>query len=82
MKKKYEKPAIIFDSFELSQSIAGGCIGIVQNFSADTQCPILIPGWGGLTVFAEATGCSATTDAAQNSVCYDVPADNTKVFTS
>lgn len=84
MKKKYEKPAIVFDSFELSQSIAGGCMGIMQNFSQETQCPVLIdyPGWGQMTIFARETGCSLTSDRDRNSICYDVPMDNTRVFTS
>lgn len=37
MKKKYIKPQIIFESFELSQSISTGCDVIANNFNKG-QC--------------------------------------------
>ena len=49
MKKNYSKPQIMFDSFELSQSIAGACAG-VQSDQAPYDCPV---DFGGpLTLFA------------------------------
>ncbi len=79
MKKQYEKPQIIFDSFELSQSIAAGCEfianhewakcavddGLQMLFTMDTAACESVPGPGPF-----------------DSVCYDIPNPSNNVFSS
>ena len=77
MKKNYSKPQIMFDSFELSQSIAGACAG-VQSDQAPYDCPV---DFGGpLTLFAAM--CDITPAPGDNKVCYDVPSDDSRLFGS
>lgn len=41
--KKYVKPDVVFEGFELSQYIAGSCMGIM-NHSDVYQCSLTKPG--------------------------------------
>ncbi len=79
MKKVYTKPAIVFDSFELAQSIAAGC-AIQQSF-AEYVCAVKIPGWGDETVYNDGT-CYWTSDDMKSSICYHAPLDTNNVYTS
>lgn len=82
MKKNYEKPEIMFDSFELSQSIAGGC-ELIQTNQAEKSCPINIPDFGpGYTWFADLLTCYATPPGPNDSICYHVPSDAYNVYSS
>lgn len=76
MKKTYSKPQIAFDSFELSQNIAADCAYI--SHMAWQVCVIEAMGE---KLFLEAP-CIATPDEISISVCYDVPTNNDKVFSS
>lgn len=63
--KKYVKPELFFESFELSQSIAA--CGIDVKYADTTNCtPQLDPDfWAGLTytVFSAERSCNMTPDA-------------------
>ena len=76
MKKEYKKPQIIFESFELSQSIANGCQYISNQ--AYGICPVDVDGFGAL--FNNAA-CEWPGVMGEN-VCYHDPAEDNRVFTS
>lgn len=71
--KKYVKPELFFESFELSQSIAA--CGIDVHYGDTSSCtPSLDPEfWGGLalTVFSAERSCDMTPDAI-DVYCYTV----------
>lgn len=80
MKKVYTKPAILFDSFELSQSIAAGCE--FKANQADGACALVDPEML-VTVFGDGIPCSHTTDdGTWENLCYHAPADALNGFTS
>lgn len=82
MKKTYQKPDIHFDSFSLSNSIAGSC-----EFDTDTKsqglCSIQ---FGDYKVFtSKVAGCKGgiIVDSGQfNGICYHVPTNDKNVFNS
>lgn len=78
MKKQYKKPDILFDSFELSQSIAAACAYISNQ--ERTICPVDIG--GSMSLFSELGVCTLTPPAGDNTVCYDVPSLDSKIFGS
>ena len=82
MKMSYEKPEILFVSFELSQDIAGGC-ELISNHG-DGACAIYVPdpGWEGITVYSD--GCVATppNPNAGDEPCYHVPQARYNVYSS
>lgn len=75
MKKQYEKPRIVFEGFELSQSIAAGC-SLISNF-LPYACSIDI-GIG--NVYTE-DNCEDTPGPGDD-ICYDVPDGSNVVFSS
>lgn len=80
MKKAYVKPEIYFESFELSANIATGCAFIANH--AKDECGLeLGPGLDVLFISAT-TGCSRQPVDGDTSVCYHVPYDSNKLFTS
>ncbi len=78
MKKKYSKPVIIFDSFELSQSIAGTC-STISN-AAMYDCPVYYPEWD-ISVFTLQKNCDATPQD-YGTPCYEIPYESHNVFSS
>lgn len=78
MKKVYIKPGIIFDSFEMTQSIAAGCELIQQN-QAEGSCPVLVPEWS-LNYLGK--GCDLTPPSGNDGLCYHVPIADNNVYTS
>ena len=78
MKKTYSKPQIVYECFEMSQSIATGC-EFKSNFGK-VGCAIDI----GMekTIYMDTTICGETPTKDDNSICYDVPNDFTRVFSS
>ena len=82
MKKKYEKPIFVFESFSLNTSIAGDC-GIKTETPSYNNCGI---DFGGDFVFIDTTtGCSEdylVDDGAYNEYCYHVPVDAKRLFNS
>lgn len=82
MKKQYEAPAIYFDDFSLSTSIAGDCDTIIKNLSKDS-CAYMTR--TGLAVFTSSLVDVCTThedDGEYNGFCYHVPTSYTNLFNS
>ncbi len=53
MKKKYQAPVVLIETYELNQSIANNCAVIVNNGPADLtheQCSKYEDIWGGLSL--------------------------------
>ena len=78
MKKTYSKPQIVYECFEMSQSIATGC-EFKSHFgkaacSVDTKM--------GFTIYMTIGVCDETNPKDDNKPCYDVPGDYTRVFSS
>ena len=84
MKKKYEKPDILFESFALSQSISAGCEMIGGN-QAQYVCPVWVktPGFDDdrYTIFGDGT-CDSKPVGGNDSICYHVPIADNNVFNS
>lgn len=75
MKKEYKKPELLFDSFELSTSIATGC-------DTSLKAPI---GFGGTTIFAPIISCAREpqgNEDQQYGYCYHNPDGASNLFTS
>ena len=81
VKKKYVKPLISFDSFEIAQSIASGC-GVSATF-AYMQCAIEPPDID-VSIFVEGVNaCEYTPDVdGALGYCYHVPQESIKLFAS
>lgn len=79
MKKKYVKPEAIFESFELSSSIAAGC-GAKVNHTENTCTYDLGTGLG--TLFNNDNSACTFKDQGDNGYCYHVPSDASKLFSS
>lgn len=79
MKKKYEKPQILFDSFELSQDIAAGCRYDTTN-QVQYVCPAIDPELG-MSIFAGGN-CDMTPPSGNDRICYHVPTAGNNVFGS
>lgn len=87
MKKYYEAPAICFEDFSLSTSIAGTCESIVNNATKGT-CALL--GTGGIAVFTGAipqcdytpTDMGGEKDDEYDGFCYHVPTSYANLFNS
>lgn len=80
MKKLYQSPQILFESFELSSSVAAGC-GVISKPSAAYVCPVIDPEFG-FTIFSATNVCDYTSPDAFDRVCYNIPLENNSVFSS
>ena len=85
MKKRYQKPEVYFEDFELSANIATGC-EFKSNHWKDGCGYDLV---GGRVVFLDGVQvCNVTPppdgdkDAPFYGICYHVPTDTTNLFTS
>lgn len=82
MKKVYTKPQLMFESFSLSTSIAGGCDAIVDTYRGGT-CGLNM---GFVVVFADVPGTTCTQKIAMteswNGICYHNPTDDNNLFNS
>lgn len=79
MKKRYEAPAILFEDFTMSTSIAVNCNTIVGNPSEN------ICGYetrNGVVFVEGITGCVYKQPDGYDSICYHVPTDTTDLFNS
>lgn len=87
MKKTYVKPQIMFESFSVSENIAGDCDRLVGNPSKGT-CAVL--GSGGIAVFtSDVSACDYTPteinsedEDVYDGFCYHVPTEYTNLFNS
>ncbi len=82
MKKIYVKPQIAYESFQLSTSIATGC-ALLSTGIAQYICPVE-DAESGFLIFADsaASQCDTVPVGGNDSVCYDVPTESWKVFSS
>lgn len=80
MKKTYAKPQIVFESFQLTANIAGGC-NTGPNSADEATCGYNDNGW---IVFQNSAVCNvlAGPDGNYNRLCYHVPTGDMSVFTS
>lgn len=83
MKKQYEKPKILFESFSLSTSIA--VCGVNNNNNPSRGICAYQPPRQDKFIFTLAVvGCTSTEqdDDYNNKVCYHVPTEYTQLFNS
>lgn len=87
MKKKYSKPDIMFESFTLSNCVAGACAGGAELLAGDYECGKLFS--DGNAVFGTGmTGCTIEVtmdqdgDGQWGEYCYHVPANLLNLFIS
>lgn len=81
MKKTYAKPQIVFESFQLTANIAGGC-NTRPNITNEATCGYKDNGW---IVFQNSAVCidvQVDPDGEYNGLCYHVPTGDKSVFTS
>ena len=89
MKKKYDKPMMFKEEFNVSQSVASGCANTSPGFYKD-RCSIDLGSAGlgmfdGETLFVEGVACTVGTDSVTddpNGLCYHIPNDATRYFGS
>lgn len=83
MKKVYQKPQIFYESFRLSETIAGSCGGNIANFGDPYICSLFVDDLG-FSVFNTMGVCDSTppNPYQDDSICYNVPVDNMSGFTS
>lgn len=82
MKKYYEAPQILFESFALTTDISAGCEA-PTNLPSENQCGL---DFSGLMVFQTGmTGCEDIQISEGDSwdgICYHVPTEDKNLFTS
>ena len=84
MKRKYEKPALYFEEYELSSSIAGNCGNkLFQDkiYAGDYETCKVDAG-GGDFLFLDASFCNTNPGADGELYCYQVPSTNEMLFNS
>ena len=83
MKKNYNKPDILFESFALSVDIAGGCERVIDTYLGG-ECAMELVGFG--NVFTDKVGqCSMVIedgDPIADGLCYHVPTADNNLFNS
>lgn len=81
MKKKYVKPELFFESFEMNTAIALCAGKVVDATPGIDTCRVQLS--DGLTIFIEGNNCISSPDkGGWDSLCYDVPSDANKLFYS
>lgn len=78
-KKKYEKPRIYLESFELAQNIAACNLG--AKHSDGNQCAYLDQETG-TKFFSNVSICDWYGPGVNDLVCYHVPTNNNVIFSS
>ena len=83
MKKAYNKPEIVFESFSMSTNIAAGCtLTNVTHSSGEYGCGYK-PDRFNYIIFTSDMGCTTTEDDGDyNGICYHVPSESSSLFTS
>ena len=88
MKRRYEKPQIVFEVFTLSTNIAGDCEAPYVGNATKGTCAVI--GTGGISVFDSKVGgaCMFTPegfggeDDIWDGLCYHVPTEYNNLFNS
>ncbi|MBO5322836.1 MAG: hypothetical protein J6A88_01880 [Oscillospiraceae bacterium] len=87
MKRAYEKPQILFESFSVSTNIAGDCEGNPVGNPSRGSCPV-ISSSGDRIFDTAAHGCDYTptqmggVDDMWDGYCYHVPTEYNNLFNS
>lgn len=81
MKKSYVKPQVFFEDFQLSANIAGVCDIPTNHAEDECQWTVEVPGIGKAFV-TEGMGCGYSPNDGDYGVCYHVPVDASRLFTS
>lgn len=85
MKRKYEKPMVLFEDFSMSTNIAGDCKRIVTS-SVENDCvdeTLVIPGPFPQVIFLSTVeGCVFDVEDGYNGFCYHNPTDSNNLFNS
>ncbi len=76
-KKRYMKPEIVIESFELSTNIALGCEHI-----ANSTVDVCSYTENGLNIFIEKDVCEYASSDGIYGICYHRPTDDNNVFSS
>lgn len=80
MKKEYEKPVVVFESFSMSTNIAAGCDRIVNTLNKGTCA---VNGTGGINIFVDdVTNCNVPVPDGSDGLCYHVPTGDYNLFNS
>lgn len=85
MKRKYEKPALYFEEYELSSSIAGNCGNKLfqDKIYAGNYETCKVDAGGGDFLFLDPTiGCNTYPGEDGVPYCYQVPSTNEMLFNS
>lgn len=84
MKKVYEKPQFMFESFEMSTNIASGCQHTNVTYSSgQTGCGYKVGRFDDMIVFTTEVNCESTYDDGKfNEICYHVPTAGNTIFNS
>lgn len=82
MKKKYTKPAVVFESYELSANIAAGC-EVMTNTATQNQCAYSIPGVPHAMFVEGVQNCVSKPEGGVfNGICYHIPIETNNLFNS
>ena len=85
MKKVYNKPEILFESFVLSTAIAGNCEQIF-TLSQQFVCAIPDPYGIGMNIYNTSISDDCTVDGTGNELydgfCYHIPTEALVLFSS
>lgn len=79
MKKVYEKPKFVFESFALSKNIATEC-AYTMNFNLEVCWVELESAWGTFKNFQHSPCIPAP--GVDDKICYDNPVEGQNVFSS
>lgn len=83
MKKTYEKPEILFESFIMSTNIAAGCKFTNVTFSSGVFGCGYNDERAQKVVFTTEMGCTTKEDDGEyNTICYNTPTPDSSLFTS
>ncbi len=80
MKKEYKKPELLFESFELSMSIAAGCSSNYRVGLSENACGVDVVGVG--TAFVSKPTCNYFPQDGESGWCYHIPTADTRHFSS
>lgn len=86
MKKVYEKPQFMFESFEMSTNIASGCQYTNVTYTSDQNgCGYQVSGDrfnNEITIFTSDATCDVTQADGYDGLCYHVPTAGNTIFNS
>ena len=83
MKKTYEKPQIVFESFAMSTCIAAGCkFTNVTHSDGELGCGYADQRFNKVVFTSDLLCTTIEDDGDYNGICYHTPVDENSLFTS